>query len=207
MKTIFEGTVNGVKYNTVQDYNKALMDAVEAGQTIEASSSTRCVPEEDKKTVQTTQVFPFFDLDNFTGDNNRNSILSEDFCDRELSDHNAQLIIKSALADTDTNRDQLAKDYADKIQYFEDAKNSTMKAYEEKLQESKRLQDLVNQNDKELDILLYSRDMLDYEIEFYKKVHDGIAIKEAPTQKAPKLTDEEQDHLDHVRRLLNEIFG
>lgn len=207
MKTIFEGTVNGVKYNTVQDYNKALMDAVEAGQTIEASSSTRCVPEEDKKAVQTTQVFPFFDLDNFTEDNKRNSILTEDFCNRELSDHNAQLIIKSALEDTDDNRDQLAKDYADKIKYFEDAKNSTKKVYEEKLQESKRLQDLVNQNDKEIDILLFSKDMLDYEIDFYRQVYEGITTKETPTQKDQKLTDEEQDHLDHVRRLLNEIFG
>lgn len=44
MKTIFEGTVNGVKYNNVNDYNKAIIAALQEGE-VNASSQTKTVEE------------------------------------------------------------------------------------------------------------------------------------------------------------------
>lgn len=40
MKTVFEGIVNGVKFDNVADYNKALTEAIQAGKVVQASSRT-----------------------------------------------------------------------------------------------------------------------------------------------------------------------
>ena len=40
-RTIFEGTVNGEKFNTVQAYNARLTELINAGVAVEASSNTR----------------------------------------------------------------------------------------------------------------------------------------------------------------------
>ena len=40
-KTIFEGTVNGAKFDNVQDYNNAIAQAIAKGEPIDASSNTR----------------------------------------------------------------------------------------------------------------------------------------------------------------------
>lgn len=49
-KTVFEGIVNGTKYDKVEDYNKAVQAALEANENVEASSSTKIVmvPDEDE---------------------------------------------------------------------------------------------------------------------------------------------------------------
>lgn len=46
MKTVFEGTVNGVKFNNVFDYNNALTKAINEGEPVCASSNTRTVLED-----------------------------------------------------------------------------------------------------------------------------------------------------------------
>lgn len=46
-KTIFEGIVNGTKYDNVDDYNKAVQAAINEGQNVEASSSTKIIECED----------------------------------------------------------------------------------------------------------------------------------------------------------------
>lgn len=45
-KTVFEGTVNGEKFDNVQAYNARLTELLNAGVVVEASSSTRVVNEE-----------------------------------------------------------------------------------------------------------------------------------------------------------------
>ena len=44
-KTIFEGTVNGAKFDNVQDYNNAIAQAIAKGEPINASSNTRTADE------------------------------------------------------------------------------------------------------------------------------------------------------------------
>lgn len=62
-KTIFEGTVNGVTYDNVQDYNEAINRAVAAGQPINASSNTSTVDditETDNAAGNDISLFPGF---------------------------------------------------------------------------------------------------------------------------------------------------
>ena len=46
-KTRFIGTVNGVSYNNVNDYNKAITEAIETDTLVNASSQTEVVDEPD----------------------------------------------------------------------------------------------------------------------------------------------------------------
>lgn len=59
-KTVFEGIVNGTKYDKVEDYNKAVQAALEANENVEASSSTKIVvgpdPEEESCKKQIAYV-------------------------------------------------------------------------------------------------------------------------------------------------------
>ena len=50
MKTVFEGTVNGVVFNNVFDYNNALTKAINEGKQVCASSNTRTVSEDFSQT-------------------------------------------------------------------------------------------------------------------------------------------------------------
>lgn len=44
-KTIFEGTINGEKFDSVQKYNSKMLELISAGETVDASSRTRSVSE------------------------------------------------------------------------------------------------------------------------------------------------------------------
>jgi hypothetical protein len=44
-KTIFEGTINGEKFNSVQEYNSKMLELISAGEPVDASSRTRSVSE------------------------------------------------------------------------------------------------------------------------------------------------------------------
>ena len=63
-KTIFRGTVNGVEYNTIEDYNTAVNKAVENGNTVTACTSTEIYDDlseqeiEDILTIKHEDLFP-----------------------------------------------------------------------------------------------------------------------------------------------------
>ena len=60
-KTIFEGTVNGTKFDNVQDYNNAIAQAIAKGEPINASSNTRTTDEIQESSVgQDISLFPGF---------------------------------------------------------------------------------------------------------------------------------------------------
>lgn len=60
-KTIFEGTVNGAKFDNVQDYNNAIAQAIAKGEPINASSNTRTADEIQEPVVgQDISLFPGF---------------------------------------------------------------------------------------------------------------------------------------------------
>lgn len=54
-RTIFEGTVNGEKFNTVQEYNARLTELLNAGVNVEASSNTRVEDEEEVASADFTR--------------------------------------------------------------------------------------------------------------------------------------------------------
>lgn len=45
---VFEGTINGEKFSNVEDYNKKMKELLNAGQDVDASSSTRITSDEEK---------------------------------------------------------------------------------------------------------------------------------------------------------------
>lgn len=60
-KTIFEGTVNGTKFDNVEDYNNAITRAIANGEPINASSNTRTADEIQEPSVgQDISLFPGF---------------------------------------------------------------------------------------------------------------------------------------------------
>lgn len=44
-KTIFEGTINGEKFDSVQEYNSKMLELISAGEPVDASSRTRSISE------------------------------------------------------------------------------------------------------------------------------------------------------------------
>lgn len=57
MKTKFEGTINGKKYDSVEEYNKAITGLIDSGTTqIEASSRTWLEPEDTDQNKQPNEV-------------------------------------------------------------------------------------------------------------------------------------------------------
>lgn len=46
-RTVFEGTINGVKYDNVNEYNQAMVEALKSGQPVEASTNTKTIDTED----------------------------------------------------------------------------------------------------------------------------------------------------------------
>lgn len=54
-KVIFEGVVNGVKFDNVEDYNKAITKAVARGEEVHASTQTKMVDEPEKSEVDYTK--------------------------------------------------------------------------------------------------------------------------------------------------------
>ena len=46
---VFEGTINGEKFSNVEDYNKRMKELLNAGQDVEATTSTKIVVFEDEK--------------------------------------------------------------------------------------------------------------------------------------------------------------
>ena len=59
-KTIFEGIVNGVKFDNVKDYNDAITKAIATGEPIQASSNTKTVDELPNGAGQDISLFPGF---------------------------------------------------------------------------------------------------------------------------------------------------
>lgn len=60
-KTIFEGTVNGVKFDNVKEYNEYLMKLIETGKPVSASTKTTTIDEE----VTNSDNNPFFKFPGF----------------------------------------------------------------------------------------------------------------------------------------------
>lgn len=54
-KVIFEGVVNGVKFDNVEDYNKAITKAVARGEEVHANTQTKMVDEPEKSEVDYTK--------------------------------------------------------------------------------------------------------------------------------------------------------
>lgn len=49
MKTIFEGIVNGEKFNNVEEYNQRISELMSAGETVDATTSTHMIEDQEDR--------------------------------------------------------------------------------------------------------------------------------------------------------------
>ena len=61
-KTVFEGIVNDIKYDNVDDYNKAVQEAINDGLNVKASSKTEIIDVQDES-ENTKKSDPKFEID------------------------------------------------------------------------------------------------------------------------------------------------
>ena len=209
--TKFEGMVNGVSFDTVEEYNEAVQKAIESGVDFTASTRTYTVEDSEKENEQVSTEWcpadlPEYDLDKiddkFT-DEDLDVILASFHSDvADLTKENILRKVQEEYPSTDTLR-QLV----DKIAKFEHQLKCTEKASAAKitimrknndLSESllKRIEKLHSDNNgikKQLDILNKSSQVLKKEIGFYNDVLDSInrecINRERPT--SPKDEDNE----------------
>lgn len=207
MKTIFEGTVNGTKFDKVEDYNKALIEAINSGKAVNASSTTRQEEDEDKKTPQSC-VLPVFDLDTLTGNGRHDSNLFQAFTEHELGDTSKHVILNNLHTMNDADAAELLIDYKDQVKNFQECLDANEKAYDKLLNEIADAQQRLDDLEVKQTILDYSQDILNHEIDFYNEIIDRAGTKEEEQPKKTTHTlDEYYDQLAHARRLLDEIFG
>lgn len=211
--TKFEGMVNGVSFDTVEEYNEAVQKAIESGVDFTASTRTYTVEDSEKENEQVSADWNPVDLleydldkidDKFT-DEELDVILTSFHSDvADLVKENILRKVQEEYPSTDTLR-QLV----DKIAKFEHQLKCTEKAAAAKitnirenndLSESllKRIEKLHSDNNgikKQLDILNKSSQVLKKEIGFYNEVLDSInrecINRECPT--SPK--DEGNEHV------------
>lgn len=123
MKKVFHGVINGIEYDNVAEYNKALADALSGGGPISVKMTYEDVPDEERKIEQEMEdydkfvcdhnMLPDFDLDLLTGDNCHDSNLIEAAEHDAFSETHMNEILKSAELLHKGFRDKYVDDVAD----------------------------------------------------------------------------------------------
>lgn len=196
--TKFEGMVNGVSFDTVEEYNEAVQKAIESGVGFTASTRTYTVEDSEKKNEQVNTEWrpadlPEYDLgkidDKFTNED-LDVVLASFHSDvADLTKENILQKVQKEHPSTDTLRqlvDKIAK-FEHQLKCTENASAAKITIMRENndLSESllKRIEKLNYDNDcikKQLDILNKSSQVLKKEIGFYNEVLDSIN-REYPT--------------------------
>lgn len=206
MKTIFEGTVNGTKYNNVQDYNQALLNAINSGEQVEATSHTSQVEDvESQSKTENSLSLPEFDLNTLNGDPSHDDLLIRAFTRNQISDSVCEAIIDDLNNASVEKREEGLNAYRKKLNHLKVASDTNDQAYECILKDIASLEQQRAKKETQQNILDSSDDILTNEIDFYDRIIQTVEDTNKPTQ--PSETTNELDQLDQVRRLLKEIFG
>ena len=128
-KTVFKGTVNGIHFDNVKDYNEYLTKLIEAGEPIEAETSTQTIDcdevvrssgEEGSEKYDEEKLLPYFSYESGDEYYLDKLITGDASTDKELLDNalakmqNAYAYIKTYLNDTCVSTDD-KKDYVDDV--------------------------------------------------------------------------------------------
>lgn len=138
-KTIFEGVINGIKFDNVKDYNEYLTKLINAGESFNASTSTRAECEtccetccEDEctcagKEAPVIYMFPGFD----NGDN-------KEYVDGFISDNADEDVASLAVL-----KEKLAKNLEGIIHRVHSMDEAALENYEDDVEE---VQDIIEQD-------------------------------------------------------------
>lgn len=223
MKTIFEGIVNGQKFDNVADYNEALTKAINEGNVVQASSRTYSTeePEPAAEPNEESPALPNFyigmDPDNYymdmmTGD--------EEVDDNTLEKVNETLTetihsiadVLNELTDDDLKVYQRnLSNIAVKLDGDRTKNNALIGQFD---QETEELSEKLREIEKKLDLLssceVLNDMMKQYYSELIELVGNEIQSRTEKTAPAPAVNEmqaQQEMLIDGVKRLLDEIFN
>lgn len=183
-RIIFNGQVNGRKFSNVEEYNKAVQEALATGVELNCSSETKTVDEPD------VNMLPFVTEEKM---GYLQELSSEDFMNK----------VDEAFDKVEANLDKVADvdSYADKL-------SETLDVLD---RDANEIEDTIEKLEKQIELLERGLNVSEYLGYRYQQLLDSINGKdledldeEDPQDEAPKY---EPEHNKGILRLLSEILG
>lgn len=171
-KTRFIGTVNGVSYDNVNDYNKAITEAIETGTLVNASSQTEVIDEPDP----TNLLLGFngdFDEDEYvdrfvSGDSNEDKLNLKKL--EKLLNDNIEECLR-AIYEMDSHA---VENYQQEVENVLDIINNdiiaTQNKYDEKLAKIAALKNEIEGLEQDIQIIKQGNSVLDMWNSYYKDI-------------------------------------
>lgn len=219
----FSGNVNGTQYDTLEEYNKAITEAMEKQQPISASYQTEMVTDEteipsekqldDPNThCETSKLCDFnkklcrFDLDQLNGTSDDDKIMNE-FIDKTNPEKAKELAktAKESLSETEQSvfvnniRKHIAKIDADRkynIEALQTAQSEVNNAFVTVGQLQKKLtaaKESLEKSKSHLNILKHADEILQAESEFYNATIKKIPDTQKPVETSCKECNPQQE--------------
>lgn len=229
MKTVFEGIVNGQKFDNVADYNAALVEALKHGN-VNASSQTKTVPDENIDDVITPtccdetchdyeepDLFPGLDeneyyMDGMIGDDKEDEITYNNW--KEYLENNYKQVVEWIggfdVDDLETYLQDLKEAALDSIQ---EDKKTTEKALEQLVVEREDLKDRLQKCDLEINCLKNAGKLNTMFIQYYSQlitkltaIVNEMQMQEKIQTSVTEVRPQIEANLDGIQKLLEEIF-
>ena len=218
MKTVFEGNVNGQVFNNVADYNSALIEALNSGEAVDASSNTYTVEDEVccqdyPQDVEEPDLFPGLDeeqyyMDDMTGDESVDKKIYNDW--KEYLENNYKEVVRFCedmqLIDVESYLEDLQEAALDSV--YED-KESTESAIEKMVIEREDLKKKLEDLDLNISIMRNASQLNNMFIQYYEQLtkHISDMIAPEPVETATKeIQPQTEINVEGIHRLLDEIF-
>lgn len=229
MKKIFKGTVNGVEYNTVEEYNNAINDALAKGKNITANTSTEIVEEDDNMTIS-KELFPFNSRDmvekfvddamTASGDVDEVERLASDVLDNIDKDFEKYLnngANKEKLKDTVNQYLKNAYDYADdlteQIEEYDKEADELQSQIDELERKMEKIEDLSLRREQ---LYYLTRDIIDKYEDIFERLDGTPADTECKCDcgcgcnceckcKQPEQSLTEFDIIDKIKEIISKM--
>ncbi len=171
-KTRFIGTVNGVSYNNVNDYNKAITEAIETGTLVNASSQTEVVDEPDPTNLLLGFNGDFDEdeyVDRFVSGNSNEDKLNLKKLEKLLNDNIEECL--RAIYEMDSHA---VENYQQEVENVLDVINNdiiaTQNKYDEKLAKIAALKNEIEGLEQDIQIIKQGNSILDMWNSYYKDI-------------------------------------
>lgn len=171
-KTRFIGTVNGVSYNNVNDYNKAITEAIETDTLVNASSQTEVIDEQDPTNLLLGFNGDFDEdeyVDRFVSGNSNEDKLNLKKLEKLLNDNIEECL--RAIYEMDSHT---VENYQQEVENVLDVINNdiiaTQNKYDEKLTKIVALKNEIEGLEQDIQIIKQGNSVLDMWNSYYKDI-------------------------------------
>lgn len=216
-KKVFKGTINGVEFNNVSDYNKEMTRLINEGADVNASSQTTIENVEENvnscdSVATPVRMLPGFDIpnvhyiNNYIGEDTADNVEYVGETEENLANIYPHIVEKLEQMDQ-AALENYHKDVTGTLSKITTDKDSTAKAL---ANVEKEMDDLETK----WQVLDDSNDLIDVYHKFYAQVKDAIEnrldkvqTKEAEAPKGEQPEDPNANDTEVLRRLFRAIFG